>query len=266
MTTYLATVWRFRHFWLSLVRMDLRTRYRRSLLGVGWSLLQPLAMTAIFTVVFQYLMRIGGDQHISPGEYISNALTGLVCWNFVTACAVAGCHCFLLGESYIRQCPLPLAVYPLRTAIGALFHLAMGLVVVTCLCTIMRGFPGLPAVLSLLPSMLILFVFGWSLAVLGGSANVFFQDTQHLAEVGFQIGFYLSPIIWTMDMAAGKAPFWLLQLNPSVPFLALIRYPLLHGTVPPVTEYFYSLAVALAAATTASVLLGRLQKRLIFYL
>ena len=55
MTTYLAAVWRFRFFWMSLVRMDLRTRYRRSLLGIGWSLLQPLAMTAIFCLVFPQL-------------------------------------------------------------------------------------------------------------------------------------------------------------------------------------------------------------------
>jgi ABC-type polysaccharide/polyol phosphate export permease len=258
--THLTTVWRYRHFWLSLVRMDLRTRYRRSLLGVGWSLLQPLVMTCVLFVVFQ-LMR-----DLDYREYVPHLLSGLVCWNFLVNCGVQGCQCFFLGESYIRQCPLPLAVYPLRTAIGALFHLTMGLIVVTCLCTILRGFPGIPAVLSLLPSLVILFVFGWSLAVLGGSANVFFQDTQHLAEVGFQIGFYLSPIIWTMDMAAGKTPSWLLQLNPAVPFLALIRYPLLHGTIPPMGAYCYALVVALAAATTAAVLLGRLQKRLIFYL
>ena len=56
--TYLTTVWQYRHFWMSLVRMDLRTRYRRSLLGVGWSLLQPLAMTGIFCLVFPYFMQV----------------------------------------------------------------------------------------------------------------------------------------------------------------------------------------------------------------
>jgi ABC-type polysaccharide/polyol phosphate export permease len=258
--THLTTVWKYRHFWLSLVKMDLRTRYRRSLLGVGWSLLQPLVMTCVLFVVFQFMCAL------NYRDYVPHLLSGLVCWNFLVNCGVQGCQCFFLGESYIRQCPLPLAVYPLRTAIGALFHLAMGLIVVTCLCSILRGFPGLSAVLSLFPSLLILFLFGWSLAVLGGAANVFFQDTQHLAEVGFQIGFYLCPIIWTMDMTAGKAPGWLLQLNPVVPFLALIRFPLLQGSVPPIDAYLYALAVALAAATAAAVLLGRLQKRLIFYL
>ena len=67
-------------------------------------------------------------------------------------------------------------------------------------------------------------------------------------------------------MAAGKAHVWLLQLNPVVPFLALIRSPLLHGTVPPLGAYCYALAVAIAAATAATILLGRLQKKLIFYL
>src|SRR4051794_819838 len=48
----LGTIWKYRHFWLSLVVMDLRTRYRRSILGVGWSLMNPLMMTIVFCVVF----------------------------------------------------------------------------------------------------------------------------------------------------------------------------------------------------------------------
>ena len=64
MTTYLATVWRFRYFWMSLVRMDLRTRYRRSLLGIGWSLLQPIAMTAIFCLVFQQMMGASSAEYV----------------------------------------------------------------------------------------------------------------------------------------------------------------------------------------------------------
>src|SRR5207237_1426828 len=177
MLLYLNNVWKYRYFWMSLVRMDLRTRYRRSLLGLGWSLLQPLAMSCVMCVALLQFV------HVSANEYVTHLLTGMVVWNFLLNCALQGCQCFFQGESYIRQCPLPLAIYPLRTAIGALFHFSMGLIVVAVLCSIMRGVPGPGAILSLIPSLVILFVLGWALAVLGGSANVFFQDTQHLAEV-----------------------------------------------------------------------------------
>jgi lipopolysaccharide transport system permease protein len=260
MITYLGTVWRYRHFWLSLVRMDLRTRYRRSLLGVGWSLLQPLAMTAIFCLVFQHMMGATATQ------YVPGVLSGLVCWNFILGCAVAGCHCFLLGESYIRQCPLPLALYPLRTALGALFHLSIGLVVVTGFCSAMRGFPGVGPFLSLIPTLALLFVFGWAAAALSGTFNVFFQDTQHLAEVGFQILFYLTPIIYTIDMLQKQQFGWILCHNPVIGFLTLVRAPLVEGRVPTPAEYLYAGGITAALAAVAAAVLGRMQKRLIFYL
>src|SRR5262245_15575407 len=125
MQSYITQVWNSRFFWLSLVRMDLRTRYRRSLLGVGWSLLQPLTMTAVLCLVFHYFVKV------DVRDYIPHLLTGLVGWNFVLNCANQGCQCFFLGEAYIRQCPLPLGIYPLRTAIGAIFHFLMGLIVLT---------------------------------------------------------------------------------------------------------------------------------------
>ena len=119
MYTYASQVWNVRHFWLSLVRMDLRTRYRRSVLGIGWSLLQPLAMTAVLCLVFSQIVGI------TVKDYVPHLLTGLVCWNFLVGCALQGCQSFFQGESYIRQCPLPLAIYPLRTTIGACFHFIM---------------------------------------------------------------------------------------------------------------------------------------------
>lgn len=258
--TYLTHVWRYRHFWMSLVRMDLRTRYRRSLLGLGWSLLQPLAMTCVLFVAFHTFMKINAR------EYVPHLLSGLICWNFIVTCAVQGCQCFFQGEAYIRQCPLPLAIYPLRTAIGALFHLAMGLIVVLCLCAVLRGFPSPLAFLSLLPSLVILFLFGWALAVIGGSANVFFQDTQHLAEVGFQILFYLTPIIYPIEIVNEHKFGWLLQWNPVVPFLSLIRQPLLNSTAPTPADFTFAVAIAAVAGILATVMLNKLQKKLIFYL
>src|SRR5207244_8981444 len=140
--------------------------YRRSLLGMGWSLLQPLVMTSILCVVFR---------HFSPApiqEYAPHVLTGLIGWNFIIFCATQGCQCFFQGEAYIRQCPLPLAIYPLRTAIGGLFHLSMGLIVVAGVCFVLRSLPGVAALASLPPTLLLLFVFGWSLAVICRSVNV----------------------------------------------------------------------------------------------
>ena len=85
MGKYLRAIWQCRYFWLSLVRMDLRTRYRRSVLGLGWSLLHPIAMTAILCLVFAGLFR--ADIH----QYVPSVLAGLACWNYILFVTLQGC-------------------------------------------------------------------------------------------------------------------------------------------------------------------------------
>src|SRR5215475_13403986 len=82
MVAYLGTVWGCRYFWLSLVRMDLRTRYRGSALGLGWSLLQPIAMTAILCSVFSTIFK--ADVRV----YAPFLMSGLTFWNFVVTTSI----------------------------------------------------------------------------------------------------------------------------------------------------------------------------------
>lgn len=260
MLTYLTNIWKYRYFWMSLVRMDLRTRYRRSLIGMGWSLLQPLAMTTVLWVAFQHFVPVRTE------SYVSHLLTGMVVWNFILNSALQGCQCFFQSESYIRQCPLPLAIYPLRTAIGAFFHFLMGLVVMVAVCAFLVGAPGLDALSSLVPTIVLLFAFAWSLAVLCGTANVYFNDTQHLAEVLFQILFYLTPIIYRLEDLGRHRLGAVLQWSPIVAFLNLVREPLLNHARPTQGEYMYAIAIVGATGGLACLLLSRLQKKLIFHL
>jgi len=170
MTGYLSAIWRLRHFWMALVRIDLRNRYRRSVIGIGWSLLQPIAMTIVLCVVFCQLL--GMDLH----TYAPLLLSGLTFWGFIMAVVMQGCQCFFQGESYIRQHPAPLAIYPLRTTLSAGFHFVLGFGIATVFVWCVQGFGNLPALLSLVPTFALLFVIGWSLAVCMGVATVMFHD------------------------------------------------------------------------------------------
>ena len=197
-TGYFSEIWRLRHFWLALVRIDLQKRYRRSIIGIGWSLLQPIAMTVVLCVVFSQIFGI------PIHDFAPLLLSGLTFWGFITAVVMQGCQCFFQGESYIRQHPAPLAIYPLRTTLGAGFHFLLGLGIAVVCVWCMNGFGNLPALLSLVPTLALLFVVGWSLAICMGVANVLFQDSQHLIEVAMQIMFYLTPIIYRRDLLLKK--------------------------------------------------------------
>src|SRR5262249_3135911 len=148
MGNYMAAVWRCRYFWLSLVKNDLRTRYRRSMLGMGWSLLNPICMTAVLCVVFHSIF------HEDIRTFAPRVLAGLACWNFILTATVQGCQSFFIGEKYIRQYPAPMAIYPLRTALGGVIHFLVALGVVLGLAWCLLGLGNLPALACLLPNVL----------------------------------------------------------------------------------------------------------------
>jgi ABC-type polysaccharide/polyol phosphate export permease len=260
MTAYLAAVWRCRYFWMSLVKMDLRTRYRGSMLGMGWSLLHPIAMTCIFCVVFSKLM------NAQIRDYAPSLMAGLACWNYFVSVTLQGCQAFFQGEAYIRQYPAPLIIYPLRTALGGTIHFLMALLVALVLSWYFHGIQNPLCLLSLVPTLVLLFVFVWSCALLAAFANVYFQDTQHLAEIGFQICFYLTPIIYGREMLEEHHLGWLLKINPFAWLLQLIRDPIVYGYRPSLTAYAAACTIVLLTMTTAGIVLASLQRRLIFQL
>lgn len=259
----LSAIWRFRHFWLSLVGMDLRVRYRRSVLGVGWSLLNPIVMTIVFCVAFSSWLG-NGDWRFAAQYYLG----GLAIWEFIKQSAVQGSLTLLRNEAYIRQSPLPLAVYTLRTSLGYAVHFGIGLLVAVGATSILSGDPLMPfyALWAIVPAVLLVVVFAWAVCAICAVATVFFHDTQHLAEVGLGIAFFLTPLVYAKERLSERGLGWLLELNPVVAFLDAIRDPLITG-VPPTWLVFGKAALwTAAAATTAIAVFLRFERRVIFHL
>jgi ABC-type polysaccharide/polyol phosphate export permease len=262
MLRYLRQMWTCRYFWLSLVRIDLRARYRRTILGVGWSLLRPIAFTIILCVVFQRLFH-----RTDVWTYAPYLLAGLSCWDYIVTATKQGCQCFFQGESYIRQHPTPIAIFPLRTALTETFHFLVSLMVLFGLSFYVRGFSDAIALVSLIPTLLLLFALVWSMAVLAGFANVYFQDTQHLCDVVFQILFYATPIIYEpKDLGTGRLYWLVMHCNPLVSFVQLVREPILHGQFPQLETYGMAGLVVLVLGGFATLVCWRLQRQLIFHL
>jgi ABC-type polysaccharide/polyol phosphate export permease len=260
MVGYLGAMWRCRYFWMSLVKIDLRTRYRRSVIGLGWSLLRPILMTIILCLVFRRFW------NMDLAKFAPMLLGGLVLWDYISIAAKSGCHCFFQGEQYIRQHPAPIAIYPLRTALGETIHFLLALVVVFGLAWFLYGFSNVPALLSLVPTLALLFLFAWSLALIAGFANVYFQDTQHLTDVGFQILFYATPIIYPIEILGNGRLAAVVRCNPLIPFFDLVREPIVHGTVPGPTTFLQAMLTVFVTGLLAVFVCNRAQRQLIFHL
>lgn len=267
MIHHLTAIWKFRHFLYSLVRLDLRLRYRRSVLGIGWSLLNPLAMTAVYVLVFGTILG-GGD----ITNYAPHLLLGMAIWGFFRDSAVTGCKSLIANEAYIRQSPLPYGLYPLRTILGQSIHSAIALAVGVLVVLIMKSSPSavywapLAAMWSILPAFVLAVIAGWALATIFAFINVYFQDTQHLLEIGAQLLFFLTPIMYKSEVLEKRGLGALIALNPVNLFLDLIRDPLVTGTPPSLGLYLTATATTAAFVGLAAGTIAWLQKRVIFHL
>jgi ABC-type polysaccharide/polyol phosphate export permease len=258
---YLSRIWELRYFWFSLVRSDLSQRYSRSFLGIGWSLVRPLAMTAVFCVVFAQLFQIPFL------EYAPFILLGLTLWQFLSETILGGCDSLSRAAPYIRQQRIPLAIFPLRTVLGTSFHALVALILAAAIAWTCQGFPGGLVLLSLIPSAIILFLLGWFLAIVGGVLHTHFYDTRHLLEIGLQILFYLTPVLYHPESLAQyrhleRVALW----NPVTGVLEMFRQPILYGRWPLLAHYEASLALAAGAGIVAALALRKLERTLVFWI
>ncbi len=260
----MQSIWTFRHFWMALVKMDLRTKYRRSVLGVGWSVLNPIMMSAV--------LMLGFGKILAPGrplsEYGAYLLSGLCTWEFMRNSMSIGCHALTQNEPYIRQCPLPYGIYPLRTVAGTGIHFLITLVVTVGIsCALMNDTFPLRNAWLLVPTVGLLFAFCWSLAAIFAFANAYFHDTQHLTDVFMSLMFFLTPVM-IMPQADGAGSYLnvLNEYNPFNVFMKLVRHPLFNDTYPPAELWLQAAGLTAILFALACSVVGALQKKVIFQL
>ncbi len=258
---YINRIWQLRYFWFSLVKNDLDQRYSRSFLGIGWSMVRPLAMTAVCCVVFAQLLQV------SYKDYIPFILLGLTLWQFLVETVLNGCDCFTRAAPYIRQQPIPLAVFPLRTVLGTGFHALVALALAALIAWSFQGLPNGLVLLSLVPSGVLLFLLGWFLAIVGGVLHTHFYDTRHILEIGLQILFYLTPILYHPESLAEHAHLHsVVEWNPIAAVLELFRRPILRGEWPLLAHYQVSVLLVVVVGLLAALALRKLERTLVFWI
>ncbi len=246
---------------MTLVKLDIQARYKRTWLGAGWSLVQPLALTAILCFVFSTIFGF------SLRDYASYVISGLLVWTFLTGVIGEGCSSMIEGETYIRSRPLPLAVHPLRVTLRVAFHSLLLLLVTLGITWYFRGFENLPALLALIPGSLLLLLFGWSAGIILGVATVYFRDISHLSQISLQFLFYLTPIIYPKEVIEGRGfVSSILDYNFAVHFVNLLREPILNNRFPSWHTYSISAIVVICCLLLSIVLLVRNEKKLVFHL
>ena len=248
-----------------LVVRELKVRYKRSIFGLLWTMLNPLLLMVVYTVVFATIMKA------PQRNFAIFLLSGLLPWLFFSIAVLQGLHSILVNQELIRKVRVPQAVFPLAVVASNLVNFTLSLAPLLLLMAVLRQ-PFTAALLFLPVATLILTVFTSGVTLLFATFTVFFRDVRHLAEVALQMLMYLSPVFYDLQMLGQHDAWWFrafrlfLKINPLWYLLQLVRDPVYYGQLPPLPVVAVASASALVALFVGFTVFNRLAPRHIHYL
>jgi homopolymeric O-antigen transport system permease protein len=221
----LASVVKYRELVRNLVLKDLKLKYRGSVLGFLWSLVNPLAMVGIYTLAFKYIL--GSAQ---PG-FPFFILLGVLAWSFFANSAIMSTGALIEGSSLVKAARFPRAVLPLATV---LFNLVQYLLTVVILLPVMFLAYRVPSAgpLLLFPVFLALqaaLTVGFALML--SAATTYFRDVRHFVEIGLSLLFWTTPIVYPLSQAP-EGLRRVLFLSPMTPFVIAYQRIFYYGDWP----------------------------------
>lgn len=225
---------------LNLVRRDLTVRYKRSMIGFFWTMLNPLILMIILTLVFSNIFRFEGIDH-----YEIYFLSEYLVFAFFTQTTIQSMTSLAWNGALMKRVRVPKSVFALSTTISGLVNLCLAYLPLFVIM-IVRGAPIRPTVLFLPVAFIIIAVFALGVSLLLSALAVYFEDVSQMYQVGTVALFYMTPIIYPIGIVPYKF-LWLIRLNPLTQLFKLVRDPVYNGTLPELHIIVASLVSAVVA-------------------
>lgn len=246
--------------WVHLVRLlvsrDLRVRYRGSVLGYLWSMMNPLLYMSILSFVFSHLMKF--NLHNFPMFILS----GILAWNLFAQSVGIGVNSIVANGSLLKKVRVPATIFPAASVGSCVVNFALALIPFTIIGLI-TGLQFTPWILTL-PIILLPFVlFAFGAALFVSSLNVNFRDVGHTLEPILQIVFYATPIIYPLQSLPERYR-GLAQLNPLAHFVTQLRRIMYDGLPPEPAKVALLYALAALALVIGGVVYKRLRNGFVY--
>jgi lipopolysaccharide transport system permease protein len=258
--SYLSDIWGSRELLQNLTNREVRGKYRRTALGQLWSLANPIAAILIYTFIFSFLFRLPAQVGDPSGlnNYALWLVCGLLPWLFFNRVLTLGVDSLVANAGLIQKVYFPRILLPLSLANAIMFTWALEMGVLVVALSLLGSFvvPWLP----LLALFMVVFgLFAVGIAMLLSIADVYFRDLTHLLTIVLQFWFYLTPVLYPVDMVATQSDrlgglagtsvtlLNLYQLNPVEGFIEIFRNLLYDNAMPELSRILIALAWAVGA-------------------
>ncbi|MBR0467207.1 MAG: ABC transporter permease [Clostridia bacterium] len=254
----------------NLVVKDIKLKYRRSALGIAWSVLNPLFTMLVLTQVFGMLLKI------KVANFATYYIVGFSIWSFFSEATTASLSSVINAAPLIKKVYIPKYVFPLEKCLFSLVNFAFSLIAVLIVMIFQGVYPTFYILLFFIP-VIYTFIFVCGMCLFLSAATVFFRDIEHLYGVLLTVWMYLTPIIYPLtiiDSVPGKIASIVkrvIYLNPLTHFVEYFRCIMMHSTemysgMPGIKENIVCLVMSLIVFVIGAFVFNKAQKKFILYI
>ncbi len=254
----IAEIFGYKNVVGQLLSQHLILRYRRTVLGYFWTLLNPLLMMAVMAVVFANLFKA------DLKTFAIFLFAGMIPWNFFNSVVAQSSGSIISNEGLIKKIYIPKLIFPLSISLALFIDSLLSFLVLFAIILLLGG--SLSWALLFLPiSFVLMFAFAFGLGVVASVATVYFRDLQYVIMIGLQGLFFLTPVFYKKEAILGGAS-WVINLNPVTPFISLFRDPILTGGIPNASVLMQAVVISVVSLILGLLVFMWAEKKIIYRL
>lgn len=218
-------IYQYREMIFSLVRRDLRGRYKASVLGFLWTFINPLCQILVYTFVFQFIMRTGIEQ------FYVYLISGMIPWIFFSTAVSGGTMCIKNQSEMVKKIYFPREVLPISFVTSAFINMLFCFIMIFVVIAFSgRGFSAV-ALLFLPLVMIIEYIMALGFTMIVSGLTIYFRDMEHIVGVIMMAWIYLTPIMYSIDMVPEQLQ-GVYYINPMTPVIQAYQQILYYEHIP----------------------------------
>jgi len=239
--TLAANFWRCRYLLWYLILRNLRVQYKQSIFGYAWVLLSPLFQLLVYSFVFSQVLNTPSQGGV---PFLLFLLVGLIPWIFFSNSIAAATESISGAGALVSVVYFPREILTAAAVLTRVIDLAAGLFLFV-VAMLIAGEPLRWSAVWMLPLLVVQVLFTLGLALPLAALNVFFRDVRFLVAVGLNLWFFVTPILYPVDVVPERYQF-VYDLNPMSRLVSSYRWAMFAGVAPPIESILWSIAVSLA--------------------
>lgn len=253
MFTKIKEVYTYREMIFSLIRRDLRGRYKGSVLGFLWTFINPLLQLLVYTMVFSIIMRAGIE------DYYLFLFVALVPWIFFSTCLTGGASCLLAQKDMVKKIYFPRQVLPIAFVSSQFVNMLLTFLVIFVVLLFSGHSLNVIALLCLPIIMVVEYILALGITMIASAVTVYFRDLEYVLGIVSMAWQFLSPVMYSVEQVPENLR-WVFNINPMSHVISAYRDILYYGNMPKLSNLVSAFVVGILLLVIGNLVFENLQR------